>query len=215
MRIPLLFLALPLAAHLHAADPVALFNGKDLSGWTFDISEPGVAPTAIWSVVDGVLVCAGNPAGVIRTEKDHANYELTVEYRWAPGKKAGNSGVLIHSSSPRNMGIWPKSLEVQLASGSAGDFWKIGEIITVPDQAKRQEGRNARNIPNLTDHSEKPVGEWNTMVIRAEGDKVRVQVNGELVNEGSGCSVTKGAICLQSEGAEIHFRKVVLTPLAP
>jgi hypothetical protein len=40
-----------------------------------------------------------------------------------------------------------------------------------------------------------------------------VTVNGDLVNEATHCSVSKGAICLQSEGAPIEFRELVLTPL--
>jgi hypothetical protein len=51
------------------------------------------------------------------------------------------------------------------------------------------------------------------MEIVAAGDKVTVKVNGELVNEASSASQTKGAISLQSEGAAIEFRNIVLTPL--
>jgi len=193
---------------LLAGEPVQLFNGKDFTGWTFDISREGVKPERIWSVEDGILVCKGKPAGVIRTEKDYGNYELVVEWRWPEGKKPGNSGCLIHCSEPRSWGPWPKSLEAQIQSGDAGDFWMLGEKIQRPGQKPK-----GRRWPNMTDGSEKPVGEWNTMKIRAEGDKVTVWVNGEKVNEGVGCTATKGAISLQSEGAEIHFRKVELTPL--
>ena len=51
------------------------------------------------------------------------------------------------------------------------------------------------------------------MEIVCQGDTIRVTVNGDLVNEGSNCSVTEGAICLQSEGAPIEFRNIILTPL--
>lgn len=197
-------------ATLAAAEKVVpLFNGKDLSGWTFDV-ENEANPKEIWSVQDGVLVCKGVPAGVIRTEQDYSNYELTLEWRWAPGTKGGNSGLLLHSSDPRQMGIWPKSLEVQLMSGNAGDFWQIHETIDVPADRKPGEGRR---IPNLTDGSEKPVGEWNTMKVVSKDGSLTVWVNGEKVNEGTNCSAKKGAICLQSEGAEIHFRKVELKPV--
>lgn len=192
-----------------AGKVVPLFNGKDLSGWTFDVeNEPD--PKEIWSVQDGVLICKGKPAGVIRTKEFYDNYELTLEWRWAPGTKGGNSGLLLHSSEPRQMGIWPKSLEVQLMSGNAGDFWQIHETIDVPADRKPDEGRR---IPNLTDGSEKPVGEWNTMKVVSKDGSLTVWVNGEKVNEGTNCSAKKGAICLQSEGAEIHFRKVELKPV--
>lgn len=194
---------------LVAAEPVQLFNASDLAGWTFDLQNDA-DPKSVWSVQDGLLICKGKPAGVIRTEKDYGNYELTVEWRWAPGTKGGNCGVLVHCSKPRELGIWPKSIEVQLASGNAGDFWVIGETIKVDADRTPDKGRR---ILNLTDNSEKPTGEWNTMRIRCKADRVTVWVNGDKVNEGTDCSVSKGAISLQSEGAEIHFRKVELTPM--
>ena len=184
-----------------------MFNGKDLSGWTFDVSGRA-KPEQVWSVRDGILVCKGKPPGVIRTKKSYGDYELVLEWRWPKGGKPGNSGCLIHCSEPRHWGPWPKCLEVQLMSGNAGDFWMIGEKIRAA--GKKAKGRRWEN---MTDGSEKPVGEWNTMKIRAVGDRVTVWVNGEKVNEGEGCTASKGAICLQSEGAEIHFRKVQLTPL--
>ncbi len=55
---------------------------------------------------------------------------------------------------------------------------------------------------NLTDDSEKPVGEWNTMMIEARGDEIIVHVNGDLVNHGKNATATKGKIALQAEGSE-------------
>jgi Domain of Unknown Function (DUF1080) len=196
------------AASIRAAEPQPLFNGKDLAGWTFDLLDPEVKPEAVWSVSDGLLVCKGRPPGVIRTVKDHADYELTVEWRWAPGGKPGNSGILIHASTPREMFAWPKSVEVQLAHENAGDFWMIGEKLTVAGTEPQ-----GRRWWKKGEGNEKPPGEWNTAVIRCQADQVTVHVNGTLVNEGTGLTTTKGAICLQSENGEIHFRKVLLTPL--
>ena len=70
-----------------------------------------------------------------------------------------------------------------------------------------------RRILNLTDGSEKPLGQWNTMVVEAVGRSVRVWVNGDLVNDGTDATADHGRIALQSEGAEVEFRKVVLTPI--
>ena len=195
-------------AALTAAEPQKLFNGKDLEGWTFDGIDPKVKPTEVWSVADGNLVCKGKPPGVIRTRADYQNYELTVEWRWAPGGKPGNSGLLVHASKPREMFVWPKSLEVQLGTGNAGDFWMIGETVTVTGTTPA-----GRRLIKRQESTEKPAGEWNHMKVRCQGDKITVWVNGTLMNEGTGLSATKGAICLQSEGAEIHFRKVELTPI--
>ena len=65
---------------------------------------------------------------------------------------------------------------------------------------------------NLTDDSEKPIGQWNQLQLVGEGDEVIVKVNGDLVNHATNCNVTKGAICLQSEGTAIHFRNIQLKP---
>jgi hypothetical protein len=192
----------------HAGEPQLLFNGKDFEGWTFDVLDPAVPPEAVWSVADGVLVCKGRPPGVIRTAKEFSDYELLVEWRWAPGGKPGNSGVLIHASKPREMFAWPKSIEVQLAHENAGDFWTIGETLTVADSQPQ-----GRRWWKKGGSHEKPPGEWNTARIRCEGKTVKVWINDKLMNEGTALSTDEGAICLQSEGGEVHFRKVELTPI--
>jgi 3-keto-disaccharide hydrolase len=118
--------------------------------------------------------------------------------------------VLVRASTPRALGIWPKSIEVQLFKGNAGDLWVIGTELDVPDDATRKEGRRHKN---LTDGSEKSIGEWNRMEITCKGDTIRVKVNGELVNEAMNCRVTRGAIGRQSEEAPIEFHDIVLTPV--
>jgi len=190
-------------------DEVALFNGKDLSGWTHVLSDSDVKMEDVWSVEGGVLKCKGRPAGYLRTEKDdYQNYRLTLEWRWP--RRGGNNGVLVHTSTPDELGVWPKSLEVQLASRNAGDFWVIGTQIDTPNEPKNPKTR--RHL-NLTDKSEKKLGEWNEMEICCFEDVVVVRVNGELVNHGQGSTVTSGAICLQSEGTPIEYRNILLSPL--
>jgi Domain of Unknown Function (DUF1080) len=107
---------------------------------------------------------------------------------------------------------------VQMMHQNAGDFWCIGEDIMVEDMEKRRgkkenwgvtEGKE-RRILNLTDGSEKPLGEWNKMKIICKGNTVKVWVNDILVNEGFNCTASEGQIALQAEGAEVAFRKVVL-----
>ncbi len=189
---------------------IRLFNGRDLAGWSVVADgEGGSAET--WSVADGVLRCTGRPAGYVKTDEEFGDYKLTLEWRWPAGATGGNSGVLVHASTPRALGVWPKSIEVQLAKDNAGDFWIIGTELNVPDEASR---KSDRRYKNLTDDSEKPAGEWNRMEIVCRGSTISVKVNGDLVNEATNCSVTRGAICLQSEGAPVEFREIVLTPLA-
>jgi hypothetical protein len=63
-------------------------------------------------------------------------------------------------------------------------------------------------------YNEKAPGEWNTVEVVVDGPLVKVTVNDKLVNEATDCEVVAGPIGLQSEGGEIHFRKVEVTPLA-
>jgi hypothetical protein len=203
--------------------PVSLFNGKDLTGWHVDVPEADQNPNvkATFIVRDGLLVSLGQPAGHLITDATYENYRLEVEYRFAA--KPGNCGVLVHASTPRALyKMFPKSIEVQMNHGHAGDFWCIVEDITVPDMVKRRgppekwgvtEGK-ARRILNLTDDSEKQPGDWNTMVIECVGDAVKVWVNGDLVNHGTKCTASKGQIALKAEGSEVEFRKLELTPIA-
>ena len=214
-------------ALLLALQATSLFNGKDLSGWKADVPLKDTKPDAPDSFIvrDGKLVSLGEPRGHLISDAVYQNYKLTVEYRFAG--KAGNCGVLVHASTPRALSkMFPQSIEVQMFSGNAGDFWCIQENIEVPDMDKRRPKKNpeqaygggpndARRILNLTDNSEKPVGEWNTMVIEAKGKGIKVWVNGDLVNEGSNCTAEKGKIALQAEGTEVEFRKLELEPLKP
>lgn len=189
----------------------------DLAIWEFDVKD-GSPGTDIYSAADGVLHVAGRgqSLAVIRTQEEFSEYEISLQWRWPD--QPGNSGLLIHCSEPRFMNIWPKSLEIQLGSGNAGDFIHIGETVEVPLKqhaylAPGEKTWKNRLRHNLTDGSENPPGEWNWMRVRVINDEVTVWVNGELVNHGSDLSVGSGAICLQAEGANIEFRDIRLWPL--
>lgn len=200
----------------------SLFNGKDLKGWHVDVPAMDTNKAAInpFIVRNGMLVSLGRPNGHLITDSVYQNYRLNVEYRFAG--KPGNCGVLVHASTPRSLyKMFPKSLEVQMMHENAGDFWCIVEDITVPDMVKRRgpqeewgvtEGKK-RRVMNLTDSSEKPLGEWNSMTIECVGSEVKVWMNGDLVNYGFNCTASKGNIALQAEGAEVEFRKVQFTPI--
>ena len=218
----LLLVTVAVALPLSAAEPRELVNGKDLTGWHADIPKLDNDPEgkSAFVVREGKLVSLGEPRGHLITDDSFENYRVEVEYRF-PGKP-GNCGVLVHASKPRALySMFPQSLEVQMHHENAGDFWCIEEDITVPDMVKRRGPKEnwgvskgkARRILNLTDGSEKPLGEWNRMVIECVGDEVKVWVNGDLVNHGSKCTAQKGQIAIQAEGSEVEFRKVTLTPI--
>jgi hypothetical protein len=201
---------------------IHLFDGKSLAGWHMDVPdlEKDSSIRTPFIVRNGMLVSLGTPNGHLLTDREYENYRLEVEYRFAG--EPGNCGVLVHASGSRNLyKMFPKSIEVQMMHGNAGDFWCIVEDIKVPDMEARRgpkenwgitEGKG-RRILNLTDNSEKPLGEWNRLVIECRADTITVWLNDDLVNHGYEATASKGKIALQAEGAEVEFRKVELTPL--
>ncbi len=219
--IPVLFI-FALISCSHEPQTRTLFNGTDLTGWHVDVPAMDNNPDTInpFIVRNGMMVSLGTPGGHLISDSVFQNYRLQVEYRFAG--EPGNCGVLVHASTPRALyGMFPKSLEVQMEHENAGDFWCIVEDITVPDMEERRgpkedwgitEGKE-RRIKNLTDGSENPVGEWNTMIIECVGDEVKVWVNDDLVNYGYNCTANRGQIALQAEGSEVEFRKIELTPI--
>jgi len=214
--------ALGMSAARRDDKPVSLFNGRDLAGWHMDVPALDKDPhgTKPFLVRNGLLVSLGTPGGHLITDKSYRDYRLTAEYRFAG--KPGNCGVLVHASKPRRLyGMFPQSIEVQMMHKNAGDFWCIGEDIEVPDMEARRgprekwgvDGDKNRRIANLTDDSEKPLGEWNTMEIECKGDTVTVWVNGVLVNQGTKATAREGQIAVQAEGSEVEFRKLELRAL--
>lgn len=202
---------------------ISLFNGKDLKGWRADIPamDTDSSLKTPFIIRNGLLVSLGTPGGHLITNAVYKNYRLQVEYRFAG--VPGNCGVLVHASTPRALyKMFPKAIESQMMTENAGDFWCIQEDIAVADMEKRRgpkaewgiNGNKKRRILNLTDGSEKPVGQWNTMVIECVKRSIKVWVNGDLVNCGFNCTADHGQIALQAEGSEVEFRKVELTPIS-
>lgn len=201
---------------------ISLFNGRDLEGWHIDIPAMDSIPDARnpFIVRNGLLVSLGTPGGHLITDTEHENFRLEVEYRFAG--KPGNCGVLVFASTPRALyKMFPKSIEVQMMHENAGDFWCIVEDIKVENMLARRgpkeewgitEGKK-RRILNLTDGSENPVGEWNSMRIECLENTIKVWVNGDLVNYGYDATAQRGQIALQAEGSEVEFRKVALTTI--
>ena len=186
---------------------VALFNGRNLEGWSAFL-EDGSDPAAVWSVgKDGVLICKGTPTGYLYTDQGYLDYILELDWRWDPEtKQAGNSGVLLRMGGEHK--IWPDCLEAQLKSGGAGDIVVMGDFQakTFPERTKGRYAVHSRA-------NEKPVGEWNHYRIVVDHGVATLMVNGAELNQAVGVLETRGPIGLQSEGAPIHFRNIVLTPL--
>jgi len=197
-----------------------LFNGKDLSGW---VNVNTAKDT--WSVRDGLLVCTGLPIGVMRTAKQYENFVLHIE--WRHMEAGGNSGTFIWSEGTVPAGRrLPKGMEVQMLEldwvnqhkrndGTLppiayvhGELFGAGGLKTVPDNPR---GSRSKSVENRC----KGKGQWNTYVVVAVDGVVKLSVNGKFVNGVSKSAVKKGYICLESEGAEIHFRNIKIMELPP
>jgi hypothetical protein len=195
--------------------PIQLFNGKDLTGWTWFArppkGDPATQPSAkledVWSVHDGVLHDVGKPTGYVYSNKEFSNYRLIVEQRHI---KKGNGGILIAVRAPEK--VWPKCIEVQGGSGGEGDMYNHGSYKFTVDPARLMKGK-AYGIKMIGPASAKPIGEWDTIEVVVDHGKLWAIVNGQLQNVVTDAEDLTGQIGLQAEGGEMEFRKVELTPI--
>jgi hypothetical protein len=109
-----------------------LWNGRDLSGlttWLKDTKRED--PRGVFKVTDGMIHLSGDGMGELCTVQGYRDYHLVVEYKWGQrtdgGKNVRNSGILLHAIGPDNAasGIWPSSIECQVAQGCVGDIIPI------------------------------------------------------------------------------------------
>lgn len=195
---------------------INLFNGKDLAKWNYKLADDTVTKDQVWSVQNGVIVCKGEPMGYLYSKQNFVNFKYEAEYRWAPGKTPGNSGLFARiTGEPRPL---PRCIEVQLKHGDAGDLYGFHGLKISGDAAR------FRHVPNhelagelhglkRLSGNENPAGQWNQVVVEAKDGNVAVWFNGVKVNEATNAEVVAGPVGLQSEGGEIHFRNVRITPL--
>jgi hypothetical protein len=215
----LLLSSLSCRATTDVVEPIRLFNGEDLSGWTVFLDPategdpPGASSQEVFRVEDGLIHVSGERFGCLTTREEFSNYHLSLEFRWGERKwpprenAVRDSGVLLHCTGPDK--IWTRSIECQIQEQDCGDFWPVdGTSIEV--DGKVQVGRVVKKADN-----ERPTGEWNSIEVICDGDTITNIVNGVVVNQGVKASVTSGRIALQSEGAEVYYRNVGLRPLGP
>jgi len=198
---------------------VDLFNGKDLAGW---VNVNTAEDT--WKVRDGLLICSGHPIGVMRSVKQYENFVMHIE--WMHMEPGGNSGVFAWSNAqPDPESRLPNGVEIQMLelewpslhkeNGVTppdayvhGELFGVGGVKTTPDNPR---GDRSKSIENRC----KGKGEWNTYDVVAVDGVIKLAVNGKVVNGISGSTQKKGYLCLESEGAEIHFRNIRIMELPP
>ena len=198
-----------------------LFNGRDLNGWyTFlDTKGKNYDPEKVFSIENGLLHISGKEFGYIATEKTYGNFKLVAEFKWGvkkyPPREADSvkrdNGICFYFPAQEKDIVWPKSIECQIQEGDVGDFWLIDSTSIKIDGQRTKPANYTRAVKKID--GENPNGQWNRVEIIADKGKITYIVNGKIVNEGVDPSEKEGKILIQSEGAEIFYRKIEITEL--
>ncbi len=177
-----------------------------------------------WRTEGDLLICKGQPIGVMRSEKQYENFILQVE--WRHMEAGGNSGVFVWSDAkPSEKNRLPGGVEVQMleldwvnlniSDGKKppiayvhGELFGVGGVKIISDNPR---GERSKSIENRARGKE----EWNSYTVICVDGTIKLSVNGKFVNGISKSTIKKGYLCLESEGAEIHFKNFRLVELSP
>lgn len=198
MKKNLLFIGFVFALQLvFAQQPVSLFNGKDLTGWTINGTEK-------WYVENGELVCESGPDkqyGYLSTNKPYKNFILTVQFKQEAN---GNSGIFFRSSID---GVKISGWQVEVAplnmhSGGVYESYGRGWLIQ----------------PKPEDEQWLKAGEWNTMKIKVSGDEVTTWLNDHQMIYLNDATIGKGQgfIALQIHdggGIKVKWKNLEITEI--
>ena len=151
----------PVWADEDEAGFVSLFDGKTLDGWTPQDENSASA----FKVEDGAIVCNGPFTHLFYSGKvndaSFKNFELRAEFKTGP---RSNSGIFFHTENPGGTKKVDKGYEYQICGDSyAKDPKKTGSLYDIED---------LKQSPTKDD-------EWATCVIRVEGKRILLQVNGK------------------------------------
>jgi hypothetical protein len=198
---------------LHAQALIPIFQPADSSGWRIYTSRNGNSdPQHVFSFEDGMIHVSGQDFGYMITNKQYDSFHLVLEFKWGEKKypprenAKRDAGILYHTVLYNGDKIWPRSLEFQIQEGDCGDFWMTDSTtITLADTLTTKAG--AFRVEKTKD-AEKPYGEWNVAEVIVKDGFIVHMLNKQTVNFARLGNTTTGYIVLQSEGAEIFYRKV-------
>ena len=164
----------------------ALFNGKDLTGWT----EGGKTPKH-WSVKNDVLTFDGKGGDLFSIAK-FSNYVLLVDWRV---EKNGNSGVYLRGGNPQ--------VEINDADSPKGKIWVGTTGGLYPD------------LPP-TRRAAKATGKWNHFKITVDQGVITVLTNDKKTVDGfkkDWGKTSTGSIGFQNHGTRLWFKNVYIREL--
>lgn len=192
-------------------NPVQLFNGQDLSGFSIISQEPEE-----YRVEEGAMHFSGRGTGYVATEKEYSNYYLHVCQRFgdanygAPGSRM-DAGICYHLG-PEDK-VWPESVECNIIEQGYGEVWFVPFATgdTPDNRIERYTNGYAHSFVN--EDFGLPLGEWNTFEVITLGNRSWHYVNGNLVERTENLSRTVGRILLQMENCETYYKDVYLIPL--
>lgn len=197
MRTFMLIFFFSLFTGILPAQPISLFNGKDLSGWKIYGSEK-------WYVQDGLLVCESGPEkgyGYLATEAHYNDFDLKLEFR---PEADGNSGVFFRSTiSGTRISGW--QAEVAPPGHHTGGIYE-------------SYGRGWLIQPEAGLDSTLAMGEWNTLRLRVVGNRVETWLNDVpmIVLDDDTLGKGRGSIALQIHdggGIKLSWRNILLEEL--
>lgn len=153
---------------------------------------------ATWTIVretpesEPILICNGRTKGFLWTIEKFEDFEFTAEWKY-PKDTDGNSGFLIHTQQEER--IWPTSVQIQLHQPKVGSIFPSGDATT-------------DNILEAPPDLARPINSWNECRVVSRSGRITIEVNGKRAGEVTGAKPSSGHLALQSEGSEVHFRRL-------
>jgi len=194
------------SASAQAGEWKPLFNGKDLSGW-----KAIDGPASSWQVVEGLLSCTGQGHGWLSTDAEYGDFELELEFRVPAG---GNSGVFLrapHEGNPAFAGM-----EIQVLDDYDAQYANLKPA---------QYCGSLYDVAAAQPRVAKKAGEWQKMTIVADGNRVKVTLNGtqivdadltahpDKLAEHPGLKRGKGYVGLQNHSSRLDYRNLRIRAL--
>lgn len=180
-----LFFAALLFAHFNASavEPgfVSLFDGKTFNGWKL-VNQHGPG----YGITNGILFCQRGGGGNLLTEKEYENFIFRFEFRLESGS---NNGIGIRAAQEGDAAYM--GMEIQVLDDTTKKYGPLR-----PDQ---MHGSIYGVVPAITG-SQKPLGEWNTEEITAQGRHIKVVVNGKTIVDANLNDVTNRAVLQNHPG---------------